>query len=404
MGGTVSLLVVDGRRVAEVREGRVVLLGVLPPGAPPSVFRPGARAVPVGAPRGIVVDLGARGTRVLCEGRVVAAIPLGGRDLDRAVLALVAARSGRGGPVSDAPVHGGRVHDESDRRDPARAHPFRGEVAVPPQPPPIAADEARTVREALSLCPAATVDTPAGPVRITREELAVVLAPVLAEIVAGLPRGRPLLLVGGVARTPLVADLCDAAGLGPVTVAARPDSALLESGPGAAPEPREVPVPPIALPPPPRRSRLPRALAVLAGLVGALGLLGLGTLLPVPADGLVAHGYRLAVPPGWAHTGGAPELRRVLLTPAGQPDATAAVVVERTPLGYDADAEPGRATAELRALAAAYAPWTDGRWTRYREADVEWSVRFDGTDQLAVGCRAAGEACALVRDSLVRDR
>ncbi|SDE88818.1 hypothetical protein [Pseudonocardia oroxyli] len=381
-----SVLVVDGRRVAEVRDGRVELLGVLPAGVQATAFRPGARVVAAAGPPGMVVDLGAGGTRVRHDGRVVAAIPLGGRDLDRAVQELVAERIGR------------------------------GRAALPGLPEA----EARAVREALSLCPAATVDTAAGPVRVTREELGAALAPVLAAIVARLPRGRPLLLVGGVARTPLLAELCDAAGVGPVRVAERPETALLESALvestlvetplettplESGPAPADLAGAAVALPAPPPRSRTPRVLAVAAGLLAAVALLGLGTLLPVPADGLVAHGYRLAVPPGWVHAGGAPELRRVLLAPAGQPDATAAIVVERTPLGYDADVEPARAAAELRALAPpGLALWTEGEWTRYREGDVEWWVRFDRTDQLAVGCRAAAQACAVVRDSLVRDR
>lgn len=402
--GASSVLVVDGRRVAEVRAGRVLLLGALPAGVPPTVFRPGARTVWAAGPPGTVVDLGAGGTRVRQDGRVVAVIPLGGRDLDRAVQELVAERLrpglSPGGATAGGPSSSGPTPDDPDRFREAR--PLGGATA-----PPIAAAEARLVREALSLCPAATVDTAGGPVRITRAELGEALAPVLAEIVAGLPRGRPLLLVGGVARMPLLVELCDAAGLGPVAVAARPETALLErTAVAPASPPTTAPTTaPIRLAPPPARPRAPRVLAALAGLLAALGLLGLGTLLPVPADGLVAHGYRLAVPAGWAHTGGAPELRRVLLSPAGQPDATAAIVVERTPLGYDADGEPGRAVAELRALAEPTRTLrTEGVWTRYREGDVEWAVRFEGTDQLAVGCRAAGDACALVRESLVRDR
>ncbi|GAA4548047.1 type VII secretion-associated protein [Pseudonocardia xishanensis] len=367
-----AILVVDGGRVAELRDGAPVLLGVLPAGVAPTVFRPGARVVPAGAPPGMVVDVGESGTRVLRDGVLVRAIPLGGADLDRAVAAAL----------------------------PGGARP--GDV--------------RTVREALSLCPAATVGTTRGAVRVTAEQVRTAIRPVLARLVEGLPRGTPLLLVGGVARTPLLAELCDAAGVGPVRVAERPGTALVESGPGGAVGAADPAADGgwLLAPPPARRSR--RVRWAVAGVVAAVALLGLGTVLPTPADGVVAHGYRFALPAGWAHVGGAPERRRVLLAPAGQPDATALVVVERTPLGYDADAEPARAAADLRARhaeagAAVSALRVDGRWTRYREDAVDWAVRFEGADELAVGCRyppggsaAVDAACAQVRDSLVRDR
>jgi len=369
--GRPPLLVVDGPRVAEVRDGESLLLGVLPDGVPATVFRPGARVAAPGAPAGVVVDLGASGTRVLRDGVVVHALPLGGADLDRAVAAAL--------------------------------------------PGEVRAADARTVREALSLCPAATVATARGAVRVTAEQVRAAIAPVLRRIVADLPRGQPVLLVGGVARTPLLAELCDAAGVGPVRVAPRPRTARVESVPG----PQRPTVGPsdeswlLAPPPAPRPRRVRRG---IAGLLAAAALLGIGALLPTPADGVVAHGYRFALPAGWAHVGGAPERRRVLLAPIGRPDATALVVVERTPLGFDADAEPGRAAAELAARhaeagAAVSALRVEGRWARYREGPVDWAVRFDGADELAVGCRyppegsaAVDVACALVRDSLVRDR
>jgi hypothetical protein len=360
--GRVTVLVVAAGRVVEVREEGVVRLGRLPTGVDPRMLRPGARVVQAEVPAG-VVDIGEAGTRV--GGRVIG---VGGRDLDAAVRALLP-----------------------------------GEVAP---------EDVRTVREALSLCPAGRVTTSEGPVRVTAEQVREAITPLLARVVEALPRDVPLLLTGGVARTPLLAELCDAAGR-TVAVAPRPEWAVVEraahavrgAGPAATASP--PPRPFLEVRPPPRRRRPRRVAAAAAGLLVGLGLLGIGTLLPVPAEGLVAHGFRIAVPAGWAHVGGDAERRRVLLAPRDTPDGSALVVVERTPLGYDADLEPARAVAELRARHAAAggsvsALRVDGGWVRYREGPVEWAVRFEGTDELAVGCRApaAEAACALVRDSL----
>jgi type VII secretion-associated protein (TIGR03931 family) len=145
---------------------------------------------------------------------------------------------------------------------------------------------------------------------------------------------------------------------------------------------------------------------------------------------LVQYGYAARLPPGWAHTGGLPERRRSLLTPAATPDGSDLISIERTPLGYDAGAEPERARRELRAefaaAVAAGAPLSgfadDARYAgrpvvSYREADgasgadVDWYVVLDGDAQLSVGCRATpagtdavGAACATVVGSLRRTR
>ncbi|BBG04585.1 MULTISPECIES: type VII secretion-associated protein [Pseudonocardia] len=179
----------------------------------------------------------------------------------------------------------------------------------------------------------------------------------------------------------------------------------------------------------PHRPRLPRALrraalpaAVLLGtvLLGA-GLLagdpGPGRRPGPPAEGIVVqYGYAAALPAGWEHTGGDPIRRRILLSPVGRPDGAELVVVERSPLAYDAGREPDRARRELAAgLAGARgvtrpqagaAPGTH----RYRQEPgdgtvVDWLVLFTGTDQLVVGCRRpmaaeAPAACAEVAGSL----
>jgi type VII secretion-associated protein (TIGR03931 family) len=215
----------------------------------------------------------------------------------------------------------------------------------------------------------------------------------------------------------------------------------------APPEAGGTWLPPLV--PAPRR-RLRAAAGALAAAGVAVGLLAAGAALP-PASPptaspptaspptasppsassvgeLVQYGYAVRLPSGWAHTGGLPERRRSLLTPAAAPDGTDLISVERTPLGYDAGAEPDRARAELRAeFASAVAAGAslsafddDARYAgrsvvSYREAgggtagEVDWYVVLDGDAQLSVGCRhtpagtrAVDAACATVVGSLRR--
>ena len=179
------------------------------------------------------------------------------------------------------------------------------------------------------------------------------------------------------------------------------------------------------------------ALAVAAAAAVALsGLYVAGPRCPRPARAarrageLVQYGYAVRLPAGWAHTGGLPERRRSLLTPVGAPDGGDLISVERTPLGYDADAEPQRARAELRAEFARAvsdgAPLSgfddDARFagpagrrlprSRGRPGTPRRSTGtcvLDGEAQLSVGCRhtaagaaAVAAACATVVGSLRR--
>jgi type VII secretion-associated protein (TIGR03931 family) len=375
-----------------------------------------------GMDHAVVVDTGYAGTEVarVVAGRVVAVrrVAVGGACLD-ALTAHLLARKG----------------------------------VDPPQA------EARRVREELSLLPDTAAGTP--PVRVDAVGLRTALAGPMAAIVAavravvdtaGPGRAPPVLLVGGVARTPLLAELLDAAGVGDVRVARQPDAAAVVgalllppdrqgSGPprSSAHCPVPAPGPPAGswLPPVarcrPRPSRL--VLAVLAVVTAIAGLLGAGAAVPasssvppVPSGALVQYGYTLRLPAGWAHTGGLPERRRSLLTPLAAPEGSDLISVERTPLGYDADAEPARVRAELHAefLAAASAGQplsafdADARFAgrsvvSYREAGtgteaaVDWYVVLDGDVQLSVGCRhteagtdAVRAACETVVGSVHR--
>ena len=337
--------------------------------------------------------------------------------------------------------------------------------------------EARRMREALSLQPVAVARLPGGDggVRLEAAELRAVLAEplgtavdALRAVLAAAPGPRPAVrVVGGVARTPLLAELLDAAGIEHV-VARRPDACAVlgalrgrpgvahpaRTAPGAdgtgadgsgadgpartapartAPA-RTAPAGGPRLPPLPRR-RPVRAAAIVTSGAAAAALLAAG--LPatavrpetdVPAGLLVQYGYSVVLPAGWAHTGGLPERRRSLLTPQAGPDGSDLISVERTPLGYDTGAEPERALAELRTVfdaeVAAGAPLSgftaDGRFAgrpvvSYRQSGpgvaVDWYVVLDADAQLSVGCRhtAAGAAtvaaaCAAVVGSVRRDR
>ena len=176
-----------------------------------------------------------------------------------------------------------------------------------------------------------------------------------------------------------------------------------------------------AFPPPPRRPLRTAALALVATGTAVLLLLSGGVLAArsapaaEPVGVLVQYGYRFDVPTGWEHTGGLPERRRVLLTPAATPEGSDLIAVELSPLGYDAAAEPQRARAELRAeFQAAVATGSDltdfragsdaGREVvRYQQLDrgtrteVDWFVIMDDTAQLSVGCRHTSVTAAAVR-------
>lgn len=321
--------------------------------------------------------------------------------------------------------------------------------------------KARRLREVLSLVPVVAVGLPGTgeQVRLAATVVRAGLAGPLGETVdavrAVLPTGSPValsggrvsvLLVGGVARAPLLAELLDAAGVENVMVAPRPEvaavlgalrlpaAAVPRLGPAgpAASRPTSVAVPSGWLAPlPPRRSGAVRGAVMTAVCATAAAvLIAVGTALapapapipvpvpspPVVSGAVVQYGYAMVLPRGWAHTGGLPERRRTLLTPEARPEGSDLVSVERTPLGYDADAEPERAGAELRAeFDAAVASGASlsafdpaGRYagrpvTTYRQLSsegrvvVDWYVLLDGDDQLSVGCQYTASGAVQVR-------
>ncbi|MBA3906221.1 MAG: type VII secretion-associated protein, partial [Pseudonocardiales bacterium] len=268
------------------------------------------------------------------------------------------------------------------------------------------ADDARRVRETLSLLPEARH----GPVRVDAAQVHALLTPLfdeaiaaLAEVVAVAREPIAVLLTGGVARCPLLAERVDVAAFASeVLVATRPDlaavlgalrlplpphrfvtgstrarptrvsgsdtpspqsrSVRVEEAPEPAANGSSADIPVAQLLPAPRPSRRARrwgSTAATALLIGGFAGAGTTVVLPLhsppaaaaPAVGggvLVQYGYRLDLPSGWAHTGGLPERRRSLLTPTAAPEGTDLIAVERTPLGYDAESEPERAAAELR--------------------------------------------------------
>lgn len=309
--------------------------------------------------------------------------------------------------------------------------------------------EARRLRETLSLQPAVITRLldGAAPVRLGAAELRAALTPPLQEAVAVLSEvldaagdAVPVLILGGTARTPLLAELVDDAGIEGAVVASRPEAAavlgaltmhLPSAGVvGGTPAARPAAEQPW-LPPLPESLRHPwqAAVAILAAAATVAGLLVAGSLLvPAEAPGglvssgaagvLVQYGYRLDLPPGWEHTGGLPERRRILLTPTSAPQGSDLVAVERSPLGYDTAAEPNRARVELRAeydaavangsMLSDYDPSARmaGRdVTTYRQRDgdtvVEWFVVLDGDAQLSVGCRSTPAGVAAVRAACV---
>lgn len=337
---------------------------------------------------------------------------VGGDDLDEAVLDLV----------------GAPWRDLLDSIDPARA-PQRRSLRL----------AARRAREQLTTSDHAALRFTEAEVAITQEELRAATAPVLGRAVdllaATIDVDRPwppVLLIGGVAQTPLLAELVERAGGQCVTVAADPAAAAVRGAlAAAAPTPALKP----SLPPVPRPRRHPLRNGLIAAIAAAVLVVAGHLLSPAapaaptaaPPDGLlVQYGYSLQLPTGWQHTGGLPERRRSLLTPAERPGGSNLISVEQTVLDYDAGAEPRRAAAELRArydaavtagatLEAfdAGANFAGRQVTTYRQhqperdAVVDWYVIFHGGAQLSVGCQhtAAGAAsvaagCGTVVSSL----
>ena len=386
-----------------------------------------------------------------------------GRPLHR-VSAPVAAAAGTG---AQAVLDVGRTGAEAtllqgDRIIARRSSGVGGDrldLAVRAELAGASTDDARRLREALSLLPEARH----GLSRVDAEQMRVLLTPLLdeavaalAEVVAAARVPVAVLLTGGVARCPLLAERVDAAGFASeVLVAPRPD---LAAALGALTLP--LPVLPAAVTPFPQdvdeaeapvesaqrflpglapslRVRRWGSAAAAALLVGGLAGAGTAVVLPLrapPASAaaeigsgvLVQYGYRFDLPAGWAHTGGLPERRRSLLTRVAAPDGTDLIAVERTPLGYDAGAEPERAAADLRAVfdrAAASGSALSGYGsarigdrvvTTYVQQEragvvVEWFVVLDGDAQLSVGCRhtpagtaSVRAACAVVVGSIRR--
>jgi type VII secretion-associated protein (TIGR03931 family) len=149
---------------------------------------------------------------------------------------------------------------------------------------------------------------------------------------------------------------------------------------------------------------------------------------PAPPAVLAQYDYSLRLPSGWRHSGGLPERRRTLLTPAGAPEGSDLISVEQTALGYDSAAEPDRAYRELHdrfrreaatdaaltglTMSATYAGRTVIAYHQAlptRRAEVDWYVLFDRDAQFSVGCQhtasgaaEVGKACAGVVASLAR--
>lgn len=392
-------------RVAAVGPDGTTRVVELPAGAP---VPPHAVVVgPAGVPTGVAAAGNRRGDVVVLDA--------GHRRSEVALVragTVVAWRTAPGGAALDTIVAGllrGRCPEWAGHPDLAGA--------------------ARRARTSLSLLPEVVVALPgsAHRVRLAATAVRAALQDPLRQVVRAVEElagpATPVLLVGGGARMPQLVELLDAAGLPDVTVARRPDAAPLLAAlariPPTVPPPTTVRGRRLPGPPPRRSWRVWPAVACAGMVLVGLHLLGVA-LAPspadVPRDVLAQYGYRLQIPPGWAHTGGLPERRRSLLTPVAAPDGSDLVVAESTPLGYDSAAEPERAAAELRAVfdeaVAAGSPLTEyvpdtrfgGRTvTAYRESDgatvVRWYVVLDGDTQLSVGCRHTGAGAADVLDA-----
>lgn len=379
------------------------------------------------------VLVGGPGSPELLAGAVA---PVGGDDLDQALLDVVGAALP--GPCL------ARWRSLRDGIEPAE-RPARMALRA----------EVRRARELLATRDEVTVQLPVGLVEVPlrRAQLTTALAGLLDRAIEALvaaladaavaPQDPSLtvLLAGGVARTALLGELvAQRTGRAP-TVVADPVGAAVSGALVAVPRPPHAVAAPTAvelrsaepLLPPPRRRRWPEGLplAALSGLLAAA--LAMVVLPPAraadvldarpPDVGLVAqYDYTLRLPDGWQHSGGLPKRRRTLLTPIAAPDGSDLISVEQAPLGYDADAEPARAQRELRShydAAVASGSLLEGiepgsRFggrpaTRYRQrqpergAVVDWYVIFERDAQVSVGCQhtEAGRAAVVAACSQV---
>jgi type VII secretion-associated protein (TIGR03931 family) len=167
---------------------------------------------------------------------------------------------------------------------------------------------------------------------------------------------------------------------------------------------------------------LPGLAAVASGLVtGLVGEESGGSVTAAPVEArdggeLAQYGYAMRLPAGWRHSGGLPERRRTLLTPAGAPAGSDLISIEQHPLGYDGVAERDRAVRELgerlRAARAAGAELTglgvpatvaDREFVTYSQrqpllgAEVDWYVLFEADSQLSIGCQHTPAGAEAVR-------
>jgi type VII secretion-associated protein (TIGR03931 family) len=379
----------------------------------------------------------------------VAVLDVGARDAEATVIAVSASSCARSGRPSETAIvvcrHeavGGDDLDEAlldtvgrpwrgllDSIDPTRA-PQRRSLRV----------AARCAREQLTTSDSVVLRFAEAEVAVTQAQLREASAAVLGRAVDLLATAigvdqpwPPVLLIGGVAQTPQLAELVAQRGATAVTVATEPGTAAVRGALAlATPPPASRPLlPPV---PPPRRHLLRNGLT--AALAAAVLVVAGHLLTPAPpapstaagpVDGLlVQYDYSLQLPAGWQHTGGLPEHRRSLLTPSDRPGGSDLISVEETVLDYDASAEPRRAAAELRArydTAVASGAALEGfnpaaslagrQVTTYRQrqperdAVVDWYVMFDRGAQLSVGCQhtaagavAVGAGCEAVVGSL----
>lgn len=183
--------------------------------------------------------------------------------------------------------------------------------------------------------------------------------------------------------------------------------------------------------PPPRRRLRPVLLGITVPALAALVTLllvqwrtarfGPDTDAPVAAGRLAQYDYTFQLPSGWRHSGGLPQRRRTLLTPAGAPDSSDLISVEQAVLGYDSAAEPSRANQEFLhtyVRSRAEGATLDGlvlstsvagrdvvgyhQHQPVRGAEVDWYVLFLRDAQISVGCQYTPTGLDVVREACAR--
>ncbi|WP_236796680.1 type VII secretion-associated protein [Amycolatopsis sp. GM8] len=165
---------------------------------------------------------------------------------------------------------------------------------------------------------------------------------------------------------------------------------------------------PVAPEPPRGKRKLPWLIGGAVVVVGAVaaGLLfwlNQGDAAPPQGKVVAQYHYQFSAPQDWTQTGGQPQFRETLIKPGDADTQNDAISVQEYPLDYDATADPGKLSDNLRQQAQqagsvysgfdANATFAGRKVIYYRQAGnfgpIDWYVLAQGKVQVNVACQYA---------------